>query len=53
MTPKYFEERKAAIFKKQLPPNNKNVSEIAAEEYISKAALYNQDSAAILFRRRC
>lgn len=39
--PRYSEERKAAILKKLLPPNNKTISEIAAEEHISEATLYN------------
>jgi Transposase. len=39
--PRYSEERKAAILKKLLPPNNKTISEIAAEEHISEAMLYN------------
>ena len=39
--PRYSEERKAAILKKLLPPLNKSVPEVAAEEHISEATLYN------------
>ncbi len=39
--PRYSEERKAAVLKKLLPPHNKTVPEVAAEERISEATLYN------------
>ena len=39
--PRYSEERKAAILKKLLPPHNKTIPEVAAEDYISEATLYN------------
>ncbi|UTV26398.1 IS3 family transposase [Photobacterium atrarenae] len=39
--PRYSEERKAAILKKLLPPHNKTIPEVAAEEHISEATLYN------------
>ena len=39
--PSYSEERKAAILKKLLPPHNKTVPEVAAEERVSEATLYN------------
>ncbi len=38
---KYSAERKEAVLKKMLPPNNRSIREIAAEEGISEATLYN------------
>lgn len=38
---KYSAERKEAILKKMLPPNNKSLKELAQEERISEATLYN------------
>jgi transposase-like protein len=37
----YPSERKEAILKKMLPPNNKTIKELAQEEGISEATLYN------------
>ena len=37
---KYSDERREAILRKLLPPNNKPVKEVAAEEGISDATLY-------------
>ncbi len=42
----YPKERKEAILKKMLPPNNKPIKELAAEERISEATLYNWRNAA-------
>ena len=39
--PHYSPERKAAILKKLLPPENRPVSQVAPEEGISDATLYN------------
>lgn len=39
--PRYSEERKRAVLKKLLPPHNQPVSEVAREEGISEATLYN------------
>lgn len=39
--PRYSKERKAAVLKKLLPPNNQSVSEVAQEEGISEPTLYN------------
>jgi len=39
--PSYSEERKAAVLKKLLPPHNRSVVEVAQEEGISDATLYN------------
>jgi len=39
--PRYSEERKLAVLKKLLPPYNHSVSDIAREEGISEATLYN------------
>ena len=36
----YPEERKEAVLKKMLPPNNKSIPEIAAEEGICEGTLY-------------
>ena len=38
---KYPNERKQAILKKMMPPNNKPITELAREEGISTATLYN------------
>lgn len=38
--PRYSEERKAAVLKKLLPPENHSVAEVAAEEGISGPTLY-------------
>jgi len=35
------EERKAAVMRKLLPPENRTVREVAEEEGISKVTLYN------------
>ena len=43
---KYSAERKEAVLKKMLPPNNRSIREIAAEEGISEATLYNWRKAA-------
>ena len=42
----YPRERKEAILKKMLPPNNKTIREVAEEEGISEATLYNWRKAA-------
>ena len=39
--PHYSEERKSAILKKLLPPNNRSVPDVAREEGISEQTLYN------------
>ena len=39
--PRYSEERKAAVLKKLLPPQNRSVVQVAAEEGISDVTLYN------------
>ena len=38
---RYPEERKEAVLKKMLPPNNQSISALAKEEGISEATLYN------------
>jgi transposase-like protein len=38
---KYPTERREAILKKMLPPQNKSIAEIAQEEGLSEATLYN------------
>ncbi len=38
---KYPIERKEAVLKKMMPPNNKSLKELALEEGISEATLYN------------
>ena len=43
---RYPKERKEAVLKKMLPPNNKTIKEIAQEEEISEATLYNWRNAA-------
>lgn len=43
---KYPQERKEAVLKKMLPPHNKSIPEIAKEEAISEATLYNWRKAA-------
>ena len=42
----YPSERKEAVLKKMLPPNNKTIRELAQEEGISEATLYNWRKAA-------
>lgn len=42
----YPRERKEAVLKKMLPPNNKPIPEIANEEGISEGTLYNWRKAA-------
>jgi transposase-like protein len=37
---RYSEEHKAAVLKKLLPPENRSVASVAAEENISNATLY-------------
>ncbi|MCU7888673.1 MAG: transposase, partial [Candidatus Thiodiazotropha sp. (ex Lucinoma aequizonata)] len=37
----YPKERKEAVVKKMLPPNNKTIPEIAKEEGICEGTLYN------------
>lgn len=39
--PRYSEERKAAVLRKLLPPNNQSVPELAKEEGIAIPTLYN------------
>tara|TARA_R110002094_G_scaffold134249_1_gene126480 strand:- start:559 stop:1065 length:507 start_codon:yes stop_codon:yes gene_type:complete len=39
--PRYSEERKAAVLKKLLPPQNRSVVSVAAEEGISDVTLYS------------
>ena len=39
--PRYSEERKVSVMRKLLPPNNRPVPEVAKEEGISEATLYN------------
>jgi transposase-like protein len=43
---KYPQERKEAVLKKMLPPHNKTIPELAKEEAISEATLYNWRKAA-------
>lgn len=43
---RYSPERKEAVLKKMLPPANKTIKEIAREEGISEATLYNWRKAA-------
>lgn len=38
---RYSEERKQAVLKKMLPPNNKTIRELAQEEGISEPTLYS------------
>jgi transposase-like protein len=45
-TMRYPIERREAILKKMLPPQNKSLKEIASEEGISEATLYNWRKAA-------
>jgi len=42
----YPRERKEAVLKKMLPPDNKTIKELAREEGISEATLYNWRKAA-------
>mgnify|MGYP001818455745 CR=1 FL=1 len=39
--PRYSDERKEAVLRKMLPPHNRTLAELAAEEGISEATLYN------------
>ena len=39
--PRYSEERKEAVLRKMLPPHNRPLAELAAEEGISEGTLYN------------
>ena len=39
--PRYSKERKAAVLKKLLPPQNRSVVQVAAEEGISDVTLYS------------
>ncbi|MEZ9761261.1 transposase, partial [Vibrio breoganii] len=39
--PRYSKERKEAVLKKLLPPNNLPVPQVAEEEGISEVTLYN------------
>jgi transposase len=39
--PRYSAERKAAVLAKLLPPLNRSIPSVAAEERISEATLYN------------
>lgn len=43
---RYPTERKEAVLKKMLPPNNKTIKELSQEEGISEATLYNWRKAA-------
>ena len=43
---RYSAERKEAVLKKMLPPNNRSIREIAEQEGISEATLYNWRKAA-------
>ncbi|WP_303909268.1 transposase, partial [Thiohalomonas denitrificans] len=38
---RYSAERKEAVLKKMLPPENKTIKELAREERVSEATLYN------------
>ncbi|WP_444927107.1 transposase [Microbulbifer sp. TRSA002] len=39
--PRYLIERKASVLKKLLPPDNRSIPEVAREEGISEATLWN------------
>ena len=39
--PRYSQERKESVLRKMLPPHNRPLAELAAEEGISEATLYN------------
>ena len=43
---RYPRERKEAVLKRMLPPNNKTIKELSQEEGISEATLYNWRNAA-------
>ena len=43
---RYSAERREAVLKKMLPPNNRSIREIAEEEGVSEATLYNWRKAA-------
>lgn len=38
---RYSSERREAVLRKMLPPHNKSIPELAREEGISEATLYN------------
>ncbi|TKB23700.1 hypothetical protein FCL47_21145 [Desulfopila sp. IMCC35006] len=38
---RYSPERKEAVLKKMMPPHNRSISQLASEEGISEATLYN------------
>ena len=38
---KYSPERKEAVLKKMMPPHNRSIQQLAKEEGISEATLYN------------
>jgi transposase-like protein len=44
--PRYSDERKEAVLRKMLPPHNRSLSALAAEEGTSEATLYNWRRAA-------
>jgi hypothetical protein len=44
---KYSAERKEGILKKMMPPHNKPLSQLAEEEGISEATLYNWRNSAV------
>ena len=39
--PRYSDERKEAVLRKMLPPHNRPLAELAAEESISEGTLHN------------
>ena len=43
---RYSAERKEAVLKKMLPPNNRSIREIAEAKVVSEATLYNWRKAA-------
>ena len=50
---RYPKERKEAVLKKMLPPNNKPIQELAQEEGICKATLYNWRNQAPVQKAAC
>ena len=38
---RYSQERKDAVLKKKMPPHNRKIKQLATEEDISEATLYN------------
>jgi len=50
---KYSDERKEAVLKKLLPPHNRTVAEVAEEEGLSAATLYNWRKKSTLNIRLC